>query len=154
MPDSAHDKLSKPASEVLRTSAAASASATELRQFINSLRGRSPQEMLGTVAASGLFAATAQATIATVVLIVVFTFGPYWLKSDAKAAPKAAKPVATKPAEAEKPAVAATGAASETPNESDQKQAAKVMGMDETKAADPKVNPREKDLDKLLDGVN
>jgi hypothetical protein len=45
-------------------------------------------------------------------------------------------------------------AATDGPSEANVQKAAQVMGLDETKAADPKVNPLEKNLDKLLDGVD
>ena len=44
------------------------------------------------------------------------------------------------------------GSSSDTPSEEDIKKASKAMGLDETKAADPKKNPLDT-FDKLLDNV-
>lgn len=146
--------------QTLKTNA--SASADELRQFINSLKGRRPEEVLGSITGSGLVRATAQATVATGVLLAAFTLGPYFLRpagtETAKAATSAPPPAAaaSAPATTAQPASAAAvnPAATDGPSEANVQKAAQVMGLDETKAADPKVNPLEKNLDKLLDGVD
>lgn len=146
--------------QTLKTNA--SASADELRQFINSLKGRSPEEVLGSLTGSGLIRAIVQATVATGVLLAAFTVGPYFLrpaeteaaKADASASSPAA--AASAPVASTQPASAATAnpAATDGPSEANVQKAAQVMGLDETKVADPKVNPLEKNLDKLLDGVD
>lgn len=46
-----------------------------------------------------------------------------------------------------------SGASGKGAGGADLERAAKVLGLDETKLADPKSNPREKDLDSLLDKV-
>lgn len=152
--------------QTLKTNA--SASAGELRQFINSLKGRSPEEMLGAISGSGLVRATAQATVATVVLLVAFTLIPWMWPSDeagaAQAGSKKSESNATKtetpaPATASKPDSTASTAASapasgDEPSAANVQKAAQVMKLDEVKQADPKSNPLEKNLDKLLDGVD
>lgn len=161
-----NEYLSKPVGDMSRLKQEAGASAAEARAFINSLRGKSPEEMLGKVAASGLLRATVNSTLWTVGFLVVFTLGPYLLRSNAKAAPKpVAKPTEAAKADTTSPnkTISATDAAtspntkaaanSGEPTEADTQRAAKAMGMDEVKQADPKKNPREKDLDSLLDAV-
>lgn len=151
---------SKPDGGVKRTRVEASATAAELREFISSMKGKSPQEMLGSVAQSGLVRATTEATIWTLVLMAGFTLVPYFMKSkDAKAGPQPAAATAKKDdkVDASKASAQAskestdTSASADKP--SDVQRAAKAMGLDETKTADPKLNPREKDLDSLLDAV-
>ncbi len=145
----------KPDGGMKRTRVEANATAAELREFLSSMKGRSPQEMLGAIAQSSLIRATTEATIWTIILMAGFTLVPYFLKSDAKAntqptaAKSAEKPQAEKTAEAKE--AKPTGVAGDA--SPDVQRAAKAMGIDETKPADPKVNPREKDLDSLLDAV-
>ncbi|MEI8380617.1 MAG: hypothetical protein WCJ09_10840 [Planctomycetota bacterium] len=133
-----------------------SATLEELREFLKSLKTRSPQEVIGIVKTSLLIQSLAISTVATVAIMAVFTVGPYMAYGPKKPATPGSKPAAvaatpdtSKPAE---PA-AATDAATAT-GAPDAAKAAKAMGLDETKPADPKKNPLDKpDLDKLLDGV-
>lgn len=128
------------------------ASAAELREFVKGLRGKSPQEVLGAVANSGLAQGVALATAGTIVLMALFTIGPYFIYP--KVAPKPAKveaastsePAATSDvaAPADKAAPASKNAASNAQQTLDK------LGESETKTADPKVNPLD-NLDDLLD---
>ena len=155
-----NDYLTKAIADAPRVRKEATASATEIRQFINGLRGKSPQEMLGAIAESSLVKATLTATIGTVVFLAVFTVGPYLMRRDAKADSKASvakksdvEKTAAKPEKEEpKTATAATSANGE-PSADNVQKAAKAMGLDEVKSADAKKNPREKDLDTLLDDL-
>ena len=143
----------------------------ELREFVAQMRGKSAREMLGAVAESGLVRATIQATIGCVVLIGVFTVGPYYVwggKPDAKTAGAPAKGKSDSTAQTQKsddtaresqatdnspdnsPKTAKTKNG-ELPSPDDLDKAAKKLGIGETKTADPKVNPLDKDLDLLLD---
>lgn len=125
-----------------------SATATEMAEFLAQLRGRRPQEVLGLVAGNGLTRGIVIASAWTIVLMAVFTAGPYfWPKTAKKAV--AQKPAAAKPAEAkpvEQPAAPATPATPETPD----KEALKKLGIGEAKPADPKSNPLENKVDDLL----
>ena len=138
---------------VKRLSMDAAASTAELRDFVRSLKGRSPQEVMGIVSSSALAQAMIGSTIATVALIAVLTVGPYMLFGPVKA--KSSKPetnvAATEPAKAGSN-TSKGGSSSDTPSEEDIKKASKAMGLDETKAADPKKNPLDT-FDKLLDNV-
>ena len=132
------------------------ASLAELQEFLGSLKGRSPQEVIGIVSTSLLVQSLSIATIGTVLGMVVFTVVPYMLYGPLKSGPTAAKAPATaanaehtEPAAAintEKPAAA-------DPGKPDVAKASKAMGLEETKNADPNKNPLESspNLDKLLD---
>lgn len=145
------DRQAKPGmvSSAKRLSTDAAATTAELRDFVRSLKGRSPQEVMGIVASNALTQAVIGSTIATVVLIAVLTV-PF--AGSAKAKPP--KPtVATATTESE-PAKASEkfATSSDTPSEEDIKKASKAMGLEETKAADPKKNPLDS-FDNLLDKV-
>ena len=94
----------------------------------------------------------------TAVFMAVFTAGPYFVYGPAKPKAVAAKSSATAGSRAASDGAASTGNSSPTaPAASgvrDAENAVKVMGLDETKSADPKKNPLDKpDIDKLLDGL-
>ena len=132
-----------------------SASLEELKGFLGTLRGKSPQEVIGIVSSSLLIQSTAIATVITFVVMVVFTVGPYLIWGPPKAKPAQMPAAAVVPST---PTSATTAAKTETksdgtPSSEDAAKAVKAMGMDESKVADPKANPLEKDFDKLLDGA-
>jgi hypothetical protein len=148
------------------------ASLAELREFLTQMRGRRPQEVLGLVAGSHLLRSVAVATLGAVVILAVGSVGPWWLNRLSAEARSAAKPgespkaAAAAPKEAkkaeksEKPsaepptaAAPATAAADAKPSPADAEKAIKVMGLGDTKVADPKTNPLEKSLDNLLDKI-
>ena len=139
----------------------ASATAAELREFVATLKGRSPQEVLGAIGQSSLFHGIVQASVGTLVVLVAFTVVPYfWYgPADAKAettetASESEPVAAASTTAATDPAAVETAEAgtSETPA-TDAARAAQAMGIDETRPADPKVNPLDKNLDTLLDGL-
>ena len=135
-----------------RLSTDAAATTSELRDFVRSLKGRSPQEVMGIVASNALTQAMIGSTIATVVLLAVLTV-PFAFGNSAKA--KSAKPgAAAANVEPVKADAASSKAANsgDTPSEEDIKKASKAMGLDETKTADPKKNPLDS-FDNLLDKV-
>lgn len=132
-----------------RLSSDAAATTVELRNFVRSLKGRSPQEVMGIVASNALAQAVVGSTIATAVLIAVLTV-PF--VGSAKAKPsKPAVAATTTEAEPAKPNEK-SASNSDTPSEEDIKKASKAMGLDETKTADPKKNPLDT-FDNLLDKV-
>lgn len=129
--------------------------AAELSEFLKKMRGKSPQEMLGIVAQSGLATGVAQATVGAIVLLAVLTVVPYGL---AKAFPPAPKAVAENNAE-ETPAAKAApkgeaGPATVDVGGNDQTskaaKAATRMGENDTKSASPTFNPLENSSDDLL----
>ncbi|MCY2968621.1 MAG: hypothetical protein NT069_34195, partial [Planctomycetota bacterium] len=130
----------------------------ELREFLARLKGRSPQEVIGIVSTSLLIRSLLLATFATAAILAVFTVGPYFVYgpvnqpkvSPAKAAAAAAAELAREQPNKSAPSETANADGSGTP---DVERAAKAMGLDETKTADPKKNPLDgPDFDKLLDG--
>lgn len=74
-----------------RLGADVAASGDELREFLQQFRGKSPQEVLGLVASSGLVRATCMAAAGCVVLVAVFTVLPYaWGRAFGRAGSSAA----------------------------------------------------------------
>ncbi len=121
------------------------ASSQEIREFLAQMRGKSPQEMLGMLASSSLVKCTLQAGIGWLILIAVFTLGP-WLWSLVN--PVAAKVPQTPPAAA---AVVPTAPVEPKPAEPGPSvKAAEKLGIGETKEAPPSQNPLEKATDDLL----
>lgn len=138
------------------------ASAAELREFFSRMKGKSPKEMLGVIAQSGLASSLFLATVGCVVLLAVLTIVPYAMKEDkteqqavAPAKEPANAPVAKpQPPVQPSPADAAAKPPAENPETPvDPAAAAAAMGIDKTKTADPDKNPLEGDLDNLLDGI-
>jgi len=148
--------------DVKRLKADGVASVEELREFLGQLKGKSPQEMLGIVAESGLAKGMVTATIGTVAVLFVFTIGPW---AYAELAGESARPqTVAKPTTAEDPAsntlldpasrAAAAAAAvgdpgSQSPSavpgaQSDLRAATKALGIEEARSGEP-------DLDSLLD---
>ncbi len=159
-----------PVRELNELRAGSAASLAELREFLAKLKGRKPQEVIGIVSASLLVQSMVMAFAAVVGLLVLFTLGPYLIygppqskKTDAVKAVTSASNVGLPDAAPETSADAAS-ANSESPSlpdnkaassEPDLKKGSEVMGLDETKQADPKKNPLDSpDLDKLLDGID
>jgi hypothetical protein len=121
------------------------ASSAEIREFLAQMRGKSPQEMLGMLASSSLVKCTTQAGIGWLILLVVFTLGPWIWSLMNPAVPKVlpipptAAAVAPAPAPEPKPAAAAVPV-----------KAAEKLGIGETKEAPPSQNPLEKATDDIL----
>jgi hypothetical protein len=137
-----------------------SASASELREFLSKLRGRSPQEVVGIVSSSLLVQSMVQAVLLTMFFTAVFTVGPYLVwgpntrkKAEVAATPATAAPSATAPT-ATTPASGDAATPSTTVPSADPAAAAKVLGIDETKEAPADKNPLDGSLDKLIDGLD
>ena len=132
------------------------ATAAELKAFLAELKGRSPQEMLGIVAASRLVRALVFSSILVLALILVFTIVPYLMgdqETTATAEAEVAQPAQTPapdatPTQAEKP-IPANTEASDTPTQPD----ISPLGVNEEKTAPANVNPLESDNDNFLDGL-
>jgi hypothetical protein len=158
MEPKAKDKLTAarsgfgPLNDLRNVQSNGSASLGELREFLSHLHGKSPQEVIGIVSASLMVQSVVIATVVTLLLMIVFTVWPYLTVGPHD------KPIAKKPAAAAPPA-AATTAATAAPDkpaaQPDAETAAKALGSDESKPADPGKNPLDRpDLDKLLDKVD
>ena len=143
------------------------ASLAELREFMARLKGRRPQDVIGIVSASLLVQSMIQAAVAVLGIMVVFTLGPYLIYGSPQPKAVAPKSAMTNGATAvggtESNAMPSkvgveTDTNSLTPVNDvppNIEKATKVLGLDETKAADPKTNPLDSpNLDKLLDGLD
>lgn len=122
----------------------------ELREFLSQMRGKSPKEMLGTIASSNLLQSTVAATAATVAAIVVLTLVPFGIGKLSGGSDRVAGP----PAEA----VEEPGAALAPPPEPQidgvaQPDAIKTLGIGESESAPENVNPLEPATDDLLEGL-
>ncbi|MEO8494991.1 MAG: hypothetical protein ABI614_07965 [Planctomycetota bacterium] len=134
------------------------ATAAELREFLSKLKGRSPDEVMGVVANSNLFRSTLTATVGCVAILIVFTVVPYAMKL--RSASVSEKPAAAIAQPTNEAPVAATESAASTSDQAaaaspvpDLERAAKAMGIGGPLEADPKTNPLDNKLDKLLDGI-
>lgn len=130
-------------------------SLAELRDFVRQLHGRKPSEVMGIVSNSALIRAMLESTIFLGILIAVMTIVPFMMAGEKE---KPASTTATAASsEATPPAVTADPAAKTTSTDGpisaeDAQKAVDVMGLGETKAADPNKNPLD-NLDNLLDDV-
>ena len=148
-----------PLRDLQQVRAGTSASLAEMREFLAQLKGRRPQEVIGIVSASLLMQSLVLAAILVVVMLFVFTVGPYIVygppqpKNVATPKPAAAATAQNPAASTESPTAPAT--LETVPSTVNAEQATKVMGLDEAKPADPTENPLDSpDLDKLLDGID
>lgn len=146
--------------QMSRLKANSSATATELRQFVRELRGRTPQEVIGTLAQSNLLRATVQATVGTVILMLLFTILPSFAGN--APAPAAAKPepavtTPAKPAVADAKTTDKDSSAKATTDDKKKnpagKDALEKLGIGETKTSDPKKNPLDNAADDLFKGI-
>jgi len=143
--------------DVRRIQAGSAATADELREFIRHFKGKSPQEVLGVVAQSGLTRAVTAATIGCVVLLAIFTAGPYaWGKlfagapKPAAAAPKkAAQPTAGATTTVDGASTTAAGPAAATDSAAGEELLDR-LGEGESKTTDSDKNPLEETADDLL----
>ncbi len=133
------------------------ASLAELREFIGSLKGRKPQEVMGDVASNGLVQGIVTSTIGFVVILIVFTAIPFFMAEDQPPAQKEVTPVVASPEE--QPAeqdVADQGAADQQPASEGGATGDPLLdnlGIGETKESDPEENPLDDKFNDLLDGV-
>jgi hypothetical protein len=152
--------LKNAAGDLRRLQTAGSASVQELKEFLREHRGKSSQELLGELGRSSLMQAMIKSTIGCVALMAVLTVVPYLVqgepqprKSNSAHRRAAAEVVSPAAATSSTATNAVTSVDAGVPNGVDLEKAKKVMGLDETRSAPADINPREKDLDNLLDGV-
>ena len=136
------------------------ATTAEIHEFVRQLRGKPPQEVLGTVAQSGLTHGIILASLLTVAGMGLMTVVPYVM---GKGEPVVKKPAAQASADAKPTAEPATtspagdaavalppGAGPGEPSAANKADVLSKLGLDETKTADPKTNPLEDKADDLL----
>ena len=129
--------------EVARLKEGTRATMAELQEFLGEARGKSPQEVLGLVAASGLAQGIALSTLATAFVLLVFTAVPYFVYGDAMAVEaekkKAAAAAAAAEQAAQEEAAAQAATTAEAEDAKQDKKAAAVKAMtkefDESKGA-------------------
>jgi hypothetical protein len=151
--------------DIRRMKADSADTAAELTEFLRQFRGKRPQEVLGLVARTRPLWATGLATVATVLLMAVFTVVPFvWGKAFPEQA-KSGEQAPTAAATADQPAAnntaanaatsdSAAGAAATDPNKPVETEAvAEMLGVGETVESDPGKNPLEESADDLLDDI-
>jgi hypothetical protein len=139
-----------PLHDLRSASSNGAASLSELKEFLGSLQGRSPQEVIGIVSSSLLIQSLGLSAVVVAALLALFTVVPYALYGAPKPKEVASKPAAaaaTPTPSADAPP--ATPAAETGPNAA---QAAKALGIDEVKGT--KAEDRPPDIDNLLDGID
>lgn len=137
----------------------------EIRSFLHGLQERTPQEAIGMSGEGDLVRYLVVAVAASVALAFAGTALPYfWPGNDPTTAVRKERPASEEGAAAAG-AVAADAAASTadspttamTPSGepvANPDQVLESLGVGEARQADPKKNPLEDNLDKLLDGVD
>lgn len=160
-----HDRPGGLAGDVRQLKTHSSAAAVELREFLAQTRGRNVQEVLGMVAESRLMRSVALAALAAVLVLVAASVIPWLIGRGSPARHDTRQPTTGNSSDTETTMPRAATDNSENaqsvaqplpdtvPSGVDAKKAVKAMGLDATKAADPKTNPLEHRLDDLLDKV-
>ncbi|MDB4657309.1 hypothetical protein OAE61_04165 [Verrucomicrobiales bacterium] len=150
--------MSNPVNDIRKLKRNGKATAAELTSFLAQMRGKSPREVLGSVASSNLMRSFVQASIGVAVLVLVLTVIP-WLsgmgeKKEAVVAEIAepAQRTALAPAVVE-PSGKTPVADPEAIDIDGKKAAADQMGVTEEKLAPPNVNPLDGSNDDLLKGL-
>jgi len=147
--------------ELDRLKSNSQASFDELRDFVSHMQGRSPQEVLGVVAQSGLTRGVLISTLFFAFLMAIGTVGPYYLaggESEAKQARKEAAAAKDQADEADEADAAAAAQAETAPATADGSSATAgksgnpitddVKKMSETKGAAESDVP---DIDALIE---
>ena len=117
----------------------------EIQAFLRELKGKSPQEMLGVVAASNLFRSLVLSTGLVVGGILLFTAIPYFMGSDEKPAPVSKPPTPVEaPLETPKRVEPAAKPAPDPLSK---------LGVGEELAAPPNTNPLENKGDDFLEDL-
>ncbi|MGY8642818.1 MAG: hypothetical protein ACKVJU_17195 [Verrucomicrobiales bacterium] len=151
--------MSNPVNDIRKLKRNGKATAAELTSFLAQMRGKSPREVLGSVASSNLMRSFVQASIGVAVLVLVLTVIP-WIsgmgaKKEAVVAEIAepAQTTALAPAVVEPSGKTPAVAAPEAIDIDGKKAAADQMGVTEEKLAPLNVNPLDGSNDDLLKGL-
>ena len=154
--------MANPRSELRNLRESSSATVEELKSFLRQLQSKSPQEMLGIVAASQLFRAICVSTVIVLVGGLIFTAIPFAMgtgKNKERAlsretgGPTAAEPSIPRPTPAPANPSPVDQAADPsnplTPTTPD----LSTLGVTGEKQAPPDKNPLENNKDNFLDGL-
>lgn len=149
--------MMSPKGDLKRMSKNSQAVVGELREFLANLKGKSPKEMMGSVADSNLAKSMFTATLLMAALLVALTAIPYAMKQGEEQA-KATD--GSTPSEA-KETTQKKKAASDQPDPPPDKESitpeqaiADQLEIGETKNADPASNPLDSSNSDLLDGLD
>jgi hypothetical protein len=137
------------------------ASPTEVRDFLQRMKTRSPEEVLGTEANRGLAMAMVWSTLACGLALVIFTAAPWALSKPAAAKPDT-KRALDREVTAETPEPTKAAPTPPPPDVAKEKTKPPPAGKDfldkigatDTKPANPKVNPLEKSADDLFKDID
>lgn len=144
--------------EVRKLRESGGASIGELREFLGTLKGKRPHEVMGTIASNSLVRSVIISTIACFALIMVLTIIPFLLKDEtATAKTDGAEAAATESGEtAEEGESLSQQASNATAQDSEMSddEVVDALGIGETKVAPEDENPldNDNDLENLLDG--
>ncbi len=131
----------------------------ELREFLATLKGKSPKEMMGAVADSSLFMSLFLSTGIMMALLLVLTAVPYAfqkMEEETASGDEPAKEEAARedaPASNEEDTAQPSQPSPEAPK-TKQQQTADALGIGEQKPAAPDSNPLESSADDLLEGLD
>ncbi len=132
------------------------ASLTELREFIGSLKGRKPQEVMGDVASNGLVQGILLSTVGFVVILLVFTVIPYFMADEEPVAQKEDNSTVITASEEnpqQQEETQETDQQTPTAEEGTGDAVLDNLGIGETKDANPDENPLGDKFNDLLEGV-
>jgi len=129
---------------------------TELREFIGSLKGRKPQEVMGDVASNGLVQGILLSTVGFVVILLVFTVIPYFMADEEPVAQKEDNSTVITASEEnpqQQEETQETDQQTPTAEEGTGDAVLDNLGIGETKDANPDENPLGDKFNDLLEGV-
>jgi hypothetical protein len=142
-PDPRRGALASTAADLRELKGNSRATVQELQAFLRELKGKSPQGMLGVVAASQLARSLVLSSAIVGGSILLFTAIPYFFGDDEKAAP--VPTAAAEPAPAPPPPVA-----EKPPVEDKKPDPLSTLGVGEELTAPPNENPLENKGDDFL----
>ena len=144
--------------DVRRLRESGGASIGELREFLGTLKGKRPHEVMGTIASNSLVRSVIISTVACFALIIVLTVIPFLLRDEtATAKTETAEVTASESESSEQGESSLSEQASSAATQDAQPSNDDVMdalGIGETKVAPEDENPLDNnnDLQSLLDG--
>ena len=149
--------MASPKEDIRRISKNTGAVVGELREFLSSLKGKSPKEMMGAVANSSLWMSLLLSTGIITVLLFALTAIPYVFKQfEDESATKAESAAEESQNETTAQSSSSTEAATSAPEAPKTKQqaTADALGIGEQKTAAPESNPLDSSTDDLLKGLD
>ena len=149
--------MASPKEDLRRISKNTGAVVGELREFLSSLKGKSPKEMMGAVANSSLWMSLFFSTGIITVLLFALTVIPYVFKQfEDESTTKAESSAEESQSETTTQSSSSTEAATSAPEAPKTKEqtTADALGIGEQKTAAPESNPLDSSSDDLLEGLD